>query len=183
MPREDFKPARKAKVLRPSALKKIAKFEVKNEKDVKFFMDTVIHSVNEYLAYIAYEKAYQILKEQWYGRMEPVYYNRTMDLLSALNVRMDSNGYYNLGIDARALRRTPRDNEGEMGNVGDLGQHMGFNDEPVGAEIWTYINYGNKSSKISYAGIDIIKQVEDFLNRHAKRIVKKFLKDNNIEVK
>jgi hypothetical protein len=183
MPRDGFEPARKAKVLRPSALKRIAKMEIKNEKDIINVMNTISDAVNEFLAYIAYTKAYEILEKDWYGRMEPKYYNRTKDLLTALNVTKDSKGHYNLGIDARALRQTPRDDYGEMGNVGSLGQHTGFDGEPVGAEIWTYINFGNHSSKISYEGINIIKQVEDYLNQVAPKVIRKFLKDNNIELK
>lgn len=185
MPREDFEAARKARVLRPSALKKIAKMEMTDPKQIDIAMNIIADSVGDFLGYIAYTKATEILKSQWYGRLDPEYYNRTYDLLSALNVTKNSNGHYDVGIDARALRLTPKNEESEMGSS-TLGQHVGFDGESVAAEIWTFINYGVNNTRfpqLSYEGIDIIGQVESYINSQATTIIRKFLTDNGIPVK
>lgn len=168
---------KKGKVTRPSELRNIMKNALKNPAELNSAMAMINEAVAEHLAYLAYDKALEILEREWYGRMEPAYYERTYDLLSALNVTQDYRGHYNVGVDARALTQMSR-KDGDM----SLGQHMGFNDEAVASEIWAYVNEGNGDSKIPYSGIDIIGKVEDYLNSIADAEVTRFLGEAGFDV-
>ena len=157
--------ARKAKIPRPRT--------IRNSNEFASVMNERIDAIMEHLAFIAYDKAREILEEDWYGRMTPESYERTYELLNALTVRRNSNGHYNLGVDARALTMTPKNSDDGFIS---LGQHMGFKDEPVASEMWAYINEGNKSPILPYAGIDVIGRVERYLDSVMDSEIKKFLK-------
>lgn len=172
---------RKINITSKSELKSIAKMNMGDPKQFKKAMDMITNAVEEMLAQEAYDKAYEILEKQWYGRPESEYYKRTGDLLAGLNVKQDKNGNYVVGVDGRALRQEPRAKGNDF--AGSLGTHMGFNDEPVSSEIWMYVNEGNDSSAISYNGIDVIGQVEEYINSVAKRLTVKFLRENGFDAK